>query len=41
MRTGKGPFGDVEMGGMFSILKVRDDLTSYADPGTVACKGAK
>ncbi len=33
MMAGKGPFGDVEMGGMFTILKVRDGITSYADPG--------
>lgn len=28
-----GPFGVIEMGGMFTIFKVRDNLTSYADPG--------
>jgi FtsP/CotA-like multicopper oxidase with cupredoxin domain len=28
-----GPFGVIEMGGMFTILKVRKQLTSYADPG--------
>jgi hypothetical protein len=28
-----GPFGVIEMGGMFAIFKVRDNLTSYADPG--------
>ena len=33
MMTGEGPFGPVEMGGMFTILKVREGLTSYADPG--------
>jgi FtsP/CotA-like multicopper oxidase with cupredoxin domain len=33
MMTGRGPFGDVEMGGMFTVLKVRDRITSYADPG--------
>jgi FtsP/CotA-like multicopper oxidase with cupredoxin domain len=33
MMTGKGPFGDIEMGGMFTVLKVRDGLTSYDDPG--------
>lgn len=33
MMTGKGPFGPVEMGGMFTVLKVRDDITSYDDPG--------
>ncbi|MDY0330886.1 MAG: copper oxidase [Thiomonas sp.] len=26
MMTGRGPYGSVEMGGMFSVLKVRDDL---------------
>ena len=33
MMSGTGPFGDIEMGGMFTVLKVRDGLTSYADPG--------
>jgi manganese oxidase len=33
MMAGKGPFGDIEMGGMFTILKVREGLTSYDDPG--------
>jgi FtsP/CotA-like multicopper oxidase with cupredoxin domain len=33
MMTGDGPFGPVEMGGMFTILKVRAGITSYADPG--------
>jgi manganese oxidase len=33
MLGGRGPFGAIEMGGMFTIIKVRDDLTSYADPG--------
>ena len=33
MMSGEGPFGPVEMGGMFTIVKVRDDLKSYADPG--------
>jgi FtsP/CotA-like multicopper oxidase with cupredoxin domain len=33
MMTGDGPFGPVEMGGMFTVLKVRDGITSYADPG--------
>jgi FtsP/CotA-like multicopper oxidase with cupredoxin domain len=28
-----GPFGVIEMGGMFTVLKVRKDLTSYVDPG--------
>jgi hypothetical protein len=34
MRGGPGPFGDITMGGMFTILKVREKLASYdADPG--------
>ncbi len=35
MMTGKGQFGDVNMGGMFSTLKVRESLTrdDYKDPG--------
>ncbi|HZR81901.1 MAG TPA: copper oxidase [Candidatus Binatia bacterium] len=33
MMSGVGPFGNIEMGGMFTIVKVRDDLTSYRDPG--------
>lgn len=34
MMTGKGPFGNIEMGGMFTVIKVRDDLKSYdEDPG--------
>lgn len=28
-----GPFGVIELGGMFTVLKVRDNLTSYVDPG--------
>lgn len=34
MMMGKGPFGNIEMGGMFTVLKVRDHLASYSkDPG--------
>jgi manganese oxidase len=33
MMTGNGPFGPIEMGGMFTVLKVRAGITSYADPG--------
>lgn len=34
MMGGSGPFGGVEMGGMFTIIKVRDKLASYdSDPG--------
>lgn len=28
-----GPFGVIEMGGMFTIFKVRDELVNYSDPG--------
>jgi manganese oxidase len=35
MMTGNGPFGPVEMGGMFTVIKVRDGLArdDYSDPG--------
>ena len=35
MMTGDGPFGSVEMGGMFTMLKVRADQPAgdYSDPG--------
>jgi hypothetical protein len=35
MMTGDGPFGGVEMGGMFSVVKVRKDQKpgDYKDPG--------
>ena len=35
MMTGAGPFGSVEMGGMFSVVKVRKDQKpgDYKDPG--------
>jgi len=33
MAGGEGPFGSIAMGGMFTILKVRDELESYDDPG--------
>lgn len=33
MMSGKGPYGDIEMGGMFTVLKVREGITSYEDPG--------
>lgn len=28
-----GQFGKIEMGGMFTVLKVRDGITNYNDPG--------
>lgn len=35
MMTGQGPFGALEMGGMFTVVKVRRDLArnDYRDPG--------
>jgi manganese oxidase len=33
MLGGQGPFDYITMGGLLTILKVRDNLTSYADPG--------
>jgi FtsP/CotA-like multicopper oxidase with cupredoxin domain len=35
MMMGQGPYGNLEMGGMFTVLKVRDDLPpgDYRDPG--------
>jgi hypothetical protein len=33
MRGGHGPHGYIDMGGMFTVLKVREGLTSYDDPG--------
>ena len=33
MMTGTGPFGPIEMGGMFTVLKVREGIKSYEDPG--------
>lgn len=35
MMAGEGPFGPIEMGGMFTVLKVRDDQAAddYRDPG--------
>jgi cobalt-zinc-cadmium efflux system outer membrane protein len=29
----KGPFGYIDMGGMFTVLKVREHLRGYEDPG--------
>lgn len=38
MMSGQGPFGPVEMGGMFTVLKVREGLArnDYRDPGPYA-----
>jgi FtsP/CotA-like multicopper oxidase with cupredoxin domain len=37
MMTGTGPFGPIEMGGMFTVVKVRENLAGYdEDPGWYA-----
>lgn len=28
-----GPFGIIDMAGMFTLLKVRESITNYNDPG--------
>lgn len=33
MMSGQGPHGPIEMGGMFTVVKVRDELEGYDDPG--------
>jgi hypothetical protein len=34
MMTGAGPFGSIDMGGMFTVMKIRANLASYdKDPG--------
>jgi FtsP/CotA-like multicopper oxidase with cupredoxin domain len=33
MMTGEGPFGPIEMGGMFTVVKVRDGIKTYENPG--------
>ena len=35
MMTGQGPFGGIEMGGMFTVVKIRESLArnDYKDPG--------
>ena len=37
MMAGTGPFGNVEMGGMFTTIKVRDDVAAsdFRDPGWI------
>lgn len=34
MMMGKGPYGNIQMGGMFTTVKVRDDIKpgEYGDP---------
>jgi manganese oxidase len=35
MMAGTGPYGSIEMGGMFTVMKIRADLArgDYRDPG--------
>ena len=33
MMTGTGPFGPIEMGGMFTLFKIREQLDYDTDPG--------
>jgi hypothetical protein len=33
MGNAPGPFGVIDMGGMFTLVKVRDNITAYDDPG--------
>ena len=33
MAVGQGPFGSIGMGGMFTVVKIREHLTGHADPG--------
>jgi hypothetical protein len=35
MMGGAGPYGDIEMGGMFTVMKIRADMArgDYRDPG--------
>jgi hypothetical protein len=35
MMAGSGPYGEIEMGGMFTVMKIRADLAhgDYRDPG--------
>jgi hypothetical protein len=36
MMMGDGPYGPLEMGGMFTVVKVRDGIETYDDPGWYA-----
>jgi len=36
MLGGKGPHGVIDMGGMFTLLKIRDHLPPGGDPGWYA-----
>jgi hypothetical protein len=35
MRGAPGPHGYIDMGGMFALLKVRESVNGYEDPGWV------
>ncbi|WP_428311918.1 multicopper oxidase family protein [Hydrocarboniphaga sp.] len=43
MMTGRGPYGPLEMGGMFTVLKVREGLAAgdFRDPGPYAMPAGK
>jgi hypothetical protein len=43
MMDGKGPFGPIEMGGMFTMIKVREGLArgDYRDPGWYRIRRAR
>jgi FtsP/CotA-like multicopper oxidase with cupredoxin domain len=36
MMAGEGPFGPIGMGGMFTVVKVREGISDYSDPGDYA-----
>jgi hypothetical protein len=36
MMAGQGPFGPIEMGGMFTMIKIRKGITRWEDPGWYA-----
>jgi FtsP/CotA-like multicopper oxidase with cupredoxin domain len=33
MMAGEGPFGPIGMGGMFTVIKIREGIATYEDPG--------
>jgi hypothetical protein len=33
MRGGEGPYGPIDMGGMFTVIKIRDGMDYGRDPG--------
>ena len=36
MKGGPGPFGTIDMGGMFTVVKIRERLDGDQDPGWYA-----